>query len=107
MNPERSSEEYAGPSKFGNASAKAFLLAQLAAIPSLMGARITTGIVAIGGLIVGSIWGWNQAEKAEKQFRVIKDDVVKLNAENQALKNDAKWAERLANRPPEDKMQIR
>lgn len=98
MSKEIETSEYAGPSKLGNSLAKGFLIAQLAAIPQLMGSRIMTVIVGIGGLIGGAVWGYSQADKAEKQFNAVKERAKDLSIENDKLKAEIKWADRVAER---------
>lgn len=97
------SQEYVGPSKSANAFASGALWGQLAVVPQLFGKPIASVAVAVAGLVGGGIWGWNQADKAERQFMGLKERVKDLTIENEKLKADAKWSERLAERSQEKK----
>lgn len=98
MSDEVENQEYQGPSTVGNAFAKGALVGQLAVIPQLMGRQGLAKLVALGGLVGGGVWGWNQADKAEKQFDALKENTKDLRIENEKLKADTKWTERMESR---------
>lgn len=106
------SEEYKGAGKLGNAWAKftalwlpASIIGGITTGAGMLFARDSKsslkvlglgGITFLGTLGFGAVWGWRQSGKAQEQHEALKGAVKDLRIENEMLKSEKKWADRVA-----------